>query len=297
MDIILTSNFHYSTSKPVSLAEVGQALQALDRIIQRSPAVLEALIPGLRIKQIRGYPLRISEGSLDEDIKLHVVAEIQQALQAKVESVGERLGIETLQKDSKLISWVLMALIVTGAITAYNAIFPTKEAYHIQGDNNTIFNIGGDITGLDPAQLRAIIDAQAGDRKSLSRDAVDVLRPAKASPGAGFRSGELELTPPAVAEVPFALPDLDDPEVEELFDVEGQIRASDLDSTKSGWRVLIPAISDQRIKMHVAPGIDLEELSTRKTFTGDVVVVRRRLPDGTLRPVLVLLNSVREEPR
>lgn len=294
MDSQLSTRLYYSTSEPVPLSDLAASLHALDRVVQRSPAVLERLIPGLRVIKIEAFPLTITEGSLLEDIGLKLVTEYQGKLAGQIGEAGEQLGIEALQDNSQLISWVIIALVAFGCVVAYRKIFPSAPSLHIEGNNNTIFNIGRNLTGVDPDQLRAIVEAAAGNRHKMAADAVAVLRPARRDRSSTFSAGGFELPAEYINEVPFAVPPQEDDEVEDLADVEVQVRATDRDSTKSGWSAIVPAVSNKRIKMHISPGIDLEALARSVVIRGRISVIRRRAKDNTMKPALIMLHEIHE---
>jgi hypothetical protein len=290
----LSTRLYYSTTAPVSLKELAASLAALDRVVQRSPKVMEQLIPGLRVKRIEAFPLTISEGSLLEDIGFKLISEYQEKLEDRISEAGGHLGIEALQDDSQLISWIIIALVAVGCVFAYRKIFPSAPSLHIEGNNNVIFNVGRDLTGVDPDQLRAIVESAAGNKHQIAADAVGVLKPARGDRRSSFSAGGHHLSPDYINEVPFAVPVQEDDDVEDLTDAEVHVRATDRDNTKSGWSAIVPEVSERRIKMHVSPGIDIDSLARSRIVRGRISVIRRRAKDNQLKPALIMLHEIHE---
>lgn len=301
MEIILSPTLYYDTKVPPSLGDVGASLQALERIAKRAPAVLERLFDGLSVSDISAHVERIENGSLSDQILLKITAQVQQSIQRRIEGIGEKLGIEKLKANSELMSWVILLLIIVGGTLAVQMFTPNPSAgTHIEGDRNVILTIGQDMTGYTPEELADFVNQSVRDKKQLARDAVEVLAPARADPNTSLsngRGGNIRISPESIREIPRHLaPDEEEETLLDLSRADIFIRATDMDSGKKGWGVVIPEIHpERRITMHVTPGIDLVKLARHERVVGDVTVLMKPDGKGGTRPFRVILHELYTE--
>ena len=74
-----------------------------------------------------------------------------------------------------------------------------------------------------------------------------------------------------------------------------EIHRSDRDSNVSGWRAIIRAVSDKKVRAELSPEISPAVLYPQIEVTGDVLVVQERNNDGDLVPKTYHLLSVSED--
>lgn len=189
----------------------------------------------------------------------------------------------------------LVGIIVASTILSCGIYFGEKktvapqERYAIEMNNNVIVNMGSDLTHLDPDQFQSIIRASLkGREKRILGDSIDFLRPAMRDPGADItfdQNDSLRISPEAIMAFPKQKPEPEETmEVYENIDLT--IRAIDLDSTKTGWAALIPAISDHRIKVQLAPSIDPLTLMANPKIKANVTVLFRETDKGRPAPFI-----------
>ncbi|MCY1309371.1 hypothetical protein D9M70_594610 [compost metagenome] len=80
---------------------------------------------------------------------------------------------------------------------------------------------------------------------------------------------------------------------EALPDVDLHIRATNLDSTTSGWAGLIPGIIDRRLPLELAEGVDPKDVASKFKVRADVTVIYE--PKGKakkLTPVRIILTGL-----
>jgi hypothetical protein len=81
-------------------------------------------------------------------------------------------------------------------------------------------------------------------------------------------------------------------EVVRMDSVELNVRSMDLDSDRKGWFVVIPSVSDERIKMNVDDGVDKFAVVPGRPLMADVSVYYR-VADGVRTANRCVMHAVR----
>lgn len=297
--MLTTTNqsIYFSNKNHVSIEDVANSLLAFKSLLEVTPDVLEKLIPGLHIKSITVDLNEIKAGSLWEDVVVKLVWGSQEKLTEDVEKLRTHLQMEELMNNKKLLGAIVLCLILGGGwylLTKSNA--SPEQKISIEANQNVIINIGAEITGLTSDQFKAIIDSAIARNDQVKKDAVKIVRPAKRERDASIMMNNEESTSinsSAIRAMPSMTPDIDQPEtIADFKNVEIQIRATDLDSTKKGWAAVVPSVSDGRTRMHLDPHIKVEDLIGKKIVTGDITVVFKQDNSGNKFPSLIFLRSL-----
>ena len=297
--MLTTTNqsIYFSNKNHVSIEDVANSLLAFKSLLEVTPDVLEKLIPGLHIKSITVDLNEIKAGSLWEDVVVKLVWGSQEKLTEDVEKLRTHLQMEELMENKKLLGAIVLCLILGGGwylLTKSNA--SPEQKISIEANQNVIINIGAEITGLTSDQFKAIIDSAIARNDQVKKDAVKIVRPAKREHDASIMMNKEESTSinsSAIRAMPSMTPDIDQPEtIDDFKNVEIQIRATDLDSTKKGWAAVVPSVSDGRTRMHLDPHIKVEDLIGKKVVTGDITVVFKQDSSGNKFPALIFLRSL-----
>lgn len=297
--MLITTNqsIYFSNKSHIPIEDVANSLLAFKSLLEVTPDIFEKLIPGLHIKSITVDLNEIKAGSLLEDVIVKFIWGSQEKLTDDVQNLRTHMQMEELMQNKKLLGAIVLCLVLAGGLyvlTKSNA--PAEQKISIEANQNVIINIGADITGLTNEQFKAIIDSAISRNDQLKKDAVKIVRPAKREPDSSITMNNEEATSinsSAIRAMPSITPEIDQPEtIDDFKNVEIQIRATDLDSTKKGWAAVVPGVSDRRTKMHLDPHIKVEDLLGKKLVTGDITVVFKQDNSGNKVPSLIFLRSL-----
>jgi hypothetical protein len=290
------------TAETVSLADVIDSLQAQQRLLQEGVAVLARAAPDsdLRIVAIRVNNIVASSMLIDLGIELYHA--YQTSIDDKVIKGIEGLtGTDVPAEYEALVTLAALGVTYFVARWAYDKVFNRKKkeqpklapapSIHIDGDYNRVVTIIADRLNLDPSAIdRAFEDEiTPKKRRQLVGRVTDFLRPAKAEPGSSIEvEGLGEIAPETIAEYPNEadLAGLEDTTILDLPGAFIEIRATDRDSLKTGWKakILWNENFPTRLPMDLYPTVDADSLADHKVVKADLAIEFARERGGTLRP-------------
>lgn len=282
-----THEIFWSTREPVPIGEVIETLQALERIVRMCPKVLEG-ITLIDIDHIGVYVDAVESGSLTDKIIIKLFFKDEESFDAFLDKIGEKVrGMPR----SVLIGAVIAAIVGYGAWLAAKVGNQAGQTT-IANNNTTIINLGAGQVDMTPETFRAIVETAITDKKALATNAVKLFKPARSDGQASIViDGNTSTTfPPEVIAATPRLAEVDRQErVEDLSDVDLQIRAMDMDSPNKGWAALIPGRVDRRVKLKLDPRVKTTDVAGRFAVRADVSVYykidrsgRKMIPDYIL---------------
>lgn len=299
MELVTGQSVYYSNKNHLPLEDVAESLLALKAIIEATPDVLERLQPGLQIQKVNVFINEIKAGSLWEDLIVKFLFGNQEKLDSSLQSLREDIAVDSLISNRTLVGMIIGALITGGGLYLLNKLKgPEEQKQALQANQNVFIINGANIAGVNEEQFRSIIQGTLARNEHLPKEAVKAVRPAKRE---GETSIMLNQDPKttidnsAIRAMPASLPDDEPPEtVEDFYDVEIQIRAIDLDSTKRGWAAVVPSINSRRTKMHLDPHIKVHDLLGKTVINGDISVMFRYDDTGAKVPNLIFLRELKK---
>lgn len=298
MEFTISQQIYYSNRKLVPIKDVAESLLALEAILRQTPQILESFFPGTKIQQVDIFINELQSGSIYEDIFVKFVFGDQQKFDAFIEGSREKLGMEFLMNNPKLLSAIVLAIIFGGGLYFLNkdpAAKPEQRAA-IEANNNTIIQIGSGMLEIKPEHFKAIIEAATKDKEVVAKNAIKIVNPAKLDPEASItfsHDPELQIKNEAVKAMPKYIPESEDDEyIEDFKSIELEVRAIDLDSTKRGWAVVAPEIHKKRVRLQIDPSVDPVELSNIRKLKADVTVIFGFDREGNKIPKLIFLRKI-----
>lgn len=278
-ELVIEHHLEYTTKEPISIPEIVDALLGLERIIQRTPDVLETLFPNTKITNVNVLLANLESGSLIEDIIVKFVFGKQEDFDDFIKKVREKCQMDKLKDNKVLLTSIIVSLILTGG---YYAVKKSggdpQKLYQIEANNNTIINIGAGMVEMSPELFKSIIETTIKKDTNLATDAIHIIKPAKKTESAEIifdNIQDLKVTKNTVSSIPSYLyqEDEDAEHFEDLKDVFLEIRAMDLDRKRQGWAAVVPAYSKERAKLQIDAIINLESLKGKSKLKGDVTLV------------------------
>ena len=277
-EISLPMPFFFDRRTTPSLQEVVDSLQGFDAIAKRFPKILSALL-GAPIKSVTVDVNKIEIGSLYDDLIVKFGFGGQEQTDLFMKEMHEKF-----MSHKAVPFFLFFALLIAGGIVAYNVVSPDNASSSavINSNNTTIINMISADVGKDADAVREIIERAIprSDSIKLAKDSYKVFSAFGDSDSLRFKNFEAYRLPKDVVDTFPSSLDFDS--VQELKDFENvdvQIRAADLDSVDRGWAAKVPAVSDRRVKVKVANGVDVSKVQIGANVKADVTVVYKTKND------------------
>lgn len=295
MELVVKQQIYYSNKQLVPIREVAESLLALEAVIRHSPQVLEALFPGTTIDAVDIFIKELRSDSIWEDVVIKFVFGSQKKFDQFVTNVRERVGMDNLVNNPQLLSAIILVLILTGGAYYLGKDTPEQRAT-IEANNNTIINIGAGMMEMSSEEFKVLVEGAIKDKAKLAKDAVRVVKPAKLDPTASitFNDNErLQITPEAVRAMPRYVSEPEEEEfIEDFVEIEMELRATDLDSTKRGWAVVVPELSERRVRLQLDPTVNPEALYEKRKFRANATIIFGHDKEYKKIPKLVFLREI-----
>lgn len=262
---------HYTTESPVSIEHVIDSLRSLERIIKRTGPFVEKAFEGIEVIDTQVYVSEIQSGSLINDFVVKYVCG------GKDNAEKAKELFRTMMNDSGALKTVVT--LGVGALMAYGVmqVLPSGQmSKHTEAYNSVVLEAGGDIN-LSGQKIKEILEG-VRDKRSLAKDAVDAMRPAKGDNSSILVEGNSKLTIPSemVTEAPDEYEPPQPVEKEEKFnDVKVLISASDRDNNDKGWAGIVVGVAETRTKIILSDNLDPRELHGQTKLQANVVVTSR----------------------
>lgn len=273
MEIVFEHEIYFSNKNHLLLTDVAKSLLALDRNVKAVPLALEKIYEDVQATGIELYIDELHTGSLTEKIKFKLRLALQQHIETESGAKLGKLSKESKERQEQVIAWLVTAVILIGLKVGAEAIRSGSDKPHLEDRIAISLGEGSQITTIDQQVLNiAIVDALSETPGSIT-GAIEFARLAKKDSTAFIRINDQPfVSTEALAEVPSATVEANREKTLELSGTQILIRATDRDSGKKGWGATIPAFSDSRMRVTVAPGIDLNALAHRDSVTGNVTI-------------------------
>ncbi len=273
MDIVFEHEIYFSNKNHMLLGDVAKSLLALDRNVKAVPLALEKLYEDVQSTGIDLYIDELHTGSLTEKIKFKLRLALQQHIEKASGTKLGKLSKESQERQEQIVAWLVTAVILIGLKVGAEAIRSESDKPNLENKIDISLSEGSKITAIEQQVLNiAIVDALRETPGSIT-GAIEFARPAKKDPAAFIRINDQPfVSAEALAEVPSTTIETEREKTLELSDTQILIRATDRDSGKKGWGATIPAFSDSRMRVTVAPGIDLNALAHQDSVTGNVTI-------------------------
>ncbi|MFA5058631.1 MAG: hypothetical protein WC485_11000 [Opitutaceae bacterium] len=284
LTLCFSHRIFYKTENPVPAEEIAEALMALSRVVQRSPAVMKRLVPGISVPTVELLVEKLESGSLTEDFIVKFFFGSQKKMDRAIKRFREALGVDLTSKAG-VVRTIVWALVIYGAYYAItHSDKPAKPTVEI--GHNTIINVGAAEMNMTPDQLVKVIEAAVGNKNQLASDAVKVIRPAKTDPKAEIivdGNSDLAVTNKVIVQVPSEFKPDKSEESKVVEHTEIRLRALDLDSSEHGWAAVVLAFSPRRLPMAIDPAINSDDLFGKKIVHGTIEALSRRDQYGRLQ--------------
>lgn len=277
-EISLPMPFFFDRKTTPSLQEVVDSLQGFDAIAKRFPKILSALLEA-PIKSVTVDVNKIEIGSLYDDLVVKFGFGGQEQTDLFMKEMHEKF------MNHKAVPFFLFfALLIAGGIIACKVLAPddVPSSAVINSNNTTVINLISADVGKDADAVREIIERAIprSDSIKLAKDSYKIFSAFGDSDSLQFRNFESYSLPKEVVDTFPSSLDFDSvQELKDFDNVDVQIRAADLDSVERGWAARVPTVSDRRIKVKVANGVDVSKVQIGADVKADITVVYKTKND------------------
>lgn len=167
VEIEVHQQIYYSNKKLIPIRDVAESLIALEAIFRQSPDILEAIFPNTEISSVEIYINELKSDSLWEDIVVKFIFKDQGNLDAFIASLRERVGMDSIMNDGKLLAVIAINIILLCGIYILNQdkSSSSEQKTIIEANNNTIIQIGAGLVDLSAQDFKALIDSAIKDKK------------------------------------------------------------------------------------------------------------------------------------
>lgn len=273
-------------------AQAVNALLAMDRILSRSPLILNNRLRRKAILEARVYVEDLHAGSLFQKYLIKFLFKDEQGEDEFFEWLRSNTGMDK-SKVRVLITAITTGLIAAGATYGTYKYLSGKEAGErapvVVAWNNNIIQLGAGELQMTPREFSMILD-RAGGRPQNAKDVSRLLKATKADPQAmailqAVDAPQFSIPNEVIDAVPTheEISERDPDGSTKLEKVTVYLRATDLDNVKTGWAATVEEISDRRLKLELADNIRPEMIFGRKTVTADIEAIFKRLATGDRR--------------
>lgn len=299
MELVTSQSVYYSNKAHLQIEDVAASLLSLKAFIEVTPEILERLYPGLHVQRVDVHINELKAGSLFEDFVIKFVFGDQAAFDKAIESVKKKLRVDEYLANKPLLSQILVGLILTaGEVGLQRLGAPDEQKQVIQINKSVVIVDGAARAGVKESELNSAIEDAVKRNNHLVKEAVKVVQPAKREVDTSIvfnRDVGSVIQSQTVRAMPsMSVEDTREETMEDYEDVEIQIRATDLDSTKKGWGAVLPSIGNRRAKMHLDPHINPNDLLGKAYVQGDVTVLYKYDDNGKAYPSLIYLRNIRK---
>jgi len=216
----------------------------------------------------------------------------QRDLVEEVPALVEKLtGVPVSDQYDTLVTVLVMLLLFYGADYAYRRITANTSSAKIKGMFDGLVADTARLTNKSEDQVRAVLEEKYGKTKikRLASAAAKFFSPAKHEKSVRVIAGPIEVPYDVVEEIP-TVGEIEEIKAEETStpypNVEIELHAQDMDKRKAGWAGVVPSVSSERMRMHVYPTIQPEEIYLKQRLRGDVIVMAKKQADGSYKPYL-----------
>lgn len=286
----ISHRVYYNTKKPLPIKEVVLALQGLEGLLKPLPLVLGKLT-GIDVDGAEFLIEHIESGSLVEDIAIRFFFKDRSNLDAFIDKISENKTVKSLVITSAIAGLLGYGLHIAMA---------DKPAPAITATNSVIIQNGAGSLNISNEAFAAALADAVRDKKGIAESALKLIGPARMDPQSSIEfNGQISIPPVAIAEAPRKIELEANERLEEHVNTVLTIRATNLDSKKSGWAGRL-GNRDDRLPIELDPAVRQEDIFGRSTVLVDAALIfKEKGRSRELKPNRIYVRRIhhREEKK
>lgn len=270
----LSYKIKYETKNHVPIDEVISALTSLNTLLASTSSVASSL-SNIEIQGQQIFVQKIDSGSLIEEIAVSLIF-------GKKEKMDEFLQ---WLHDTNMRNILLGAVLGGGLVFGYNVLThnnsdPSANTGSLisNSPNSMIINFpAGALSEEMRTQVNQEIAKRVSNKNEYAKQTLNFFKPMHNDPNAAISLGDgdvkAEIPAKNIAKIPTRYVAKKNNRFEDLDGVEIELRATDLDSKKTGWAGSIIGVTG-RLKIEIPSTIDPSELYGKAKIVADVTLER-----------------------
>ncbi len=299
MDIRLPHQFIYETESPVPVSDVIASLIGAEQLLRELTPLLEGLIPGLSVEKIEVSVQEINQGSLKEILTIALFVAYQNDLEKDVTALLSKLtGTPIDQHYNTLITVMFMLMAFYGLYFLYAQVNKAAFGKLIRAQlDDLVADLSAELS-VPENKIRKLLETKYAKSRlrMVAHSALHFFAPSKHQQNVPVLIGDRRVDSDTVAEIPSDA-QIESSEVPEIYrpmdNVQIELHAQDMDRTKQGWAAVVPEIGKKRLRMEIYPPIKPEDIYTKTSIRGDIMLVTQKKPDGSYEPSMFHLINLR----
>lgn len=261
---------------------VAESLSGWNGLYRRVPGILGEYHPAFKHLRMVPFVESIDHGSMIARILARLVTTNEQdaaAMERDIDALTDLAKQTLLENVARMniegknaIYAILGGAVAIGALNMAGYLARPERAT-ITNESGVVINNSAINLHIAPGELTNMIELATRDNARLTKQTLAALRPAGVlSEGVvniGDTGTNIVVSAAAARIVAYTNPDDLKPRIEtrRLVNTPIDIRAIDLDKKTSGWAVVLPSVSSNRVRLTVSDSI---QLTSAGSFTGDV---------------------------
>ncbi len=288
-DLSLSFEFSltYNNAELMQVKDVIESLKGLEGLSVRFLPEALTKLTGVGVERAEVYVEGFEYGSFIEKIVVRLFFKNEENMNKFLDKVRDGTisfynkipGRSRPVLKAATITAAMAAITIVGTSYAIGTTDNPPPANIINLENSPIIIIGAEAYKSSPAEFLATIKEVVDvNKKHAAANAARLVSPAKQGENGtlSFYSADSEALLEIDAETVIATPSkVEMPPYEhtqEFPDVDLHIRATDRDSSKTGWAGVIPGIAERRVKLVLDENIDPAVLAAMDIVRADVKV-------------------------
>lgn len=274
----LSDEVKFNITQPIEVQDIVKSLQALEKIVKHSTKTFSKL-GGAEVEEVKLYIQTIEKSSLVEKFIVKLIFKNEENLDKFLENTHEWVKEQCKEHPvrSSFVGLVISGMIAYGF---YHLGANSGNLINITGNYNTIITNGAKQLNITQEEFKNAIEANKNNRKTLAKNAVEFVQPAKTSLGDvsiefgnnETSEGNIIIPPEVIADIPKKL----EPEkaIEQSTDMNNitlHIRALDRDDYK-GWQGYVEGSFTKRIPIEIPQTINLNEISSKEAIKANITL-------------------------
>lgn len=269
----------YTNPKGIPIPEIAESLLALENIVKFYPNLLNNVlkhkkIKGLKFDYVSVKLQKLESGSLIEDIIVRLFFKDKENLNRFLDKIRNKYHLEIMSEKA----FAAIFLLILASWLLNSCANQPESAVSINITNSGYLNVSSNALGVSNDELLSLMQKSIHETKSrqkikIGNSAIKFLGPIKRSAGniivdqddnLSVFGSDIESLPKTAKELPTTI-------TRTYENVSIYVRALDRDDPKKGWSIIVPDVSNKRVKVIINPQINLNELASREAFIGTVI--------------------------
>ncbi|QKG70534.1 hypothetical protein [Erythrobacter mangrovi] len=291
----------YLTEDPVPIRDIIASLQGADAAIREAGRLLPLLVDGIKVEKV---DIKVREVAQESPLRELFVVALFLAFQPDLEEevpqlIANATGMVIPDRFDTVVTVLALIVVFYGAGALKDLVFGKGADGAAKAQLDGLIKELAPEVGKSEKQIRDILENRYSERtvwKRLANTTSRFFAPSKQQNSAPMEINGRQITRDTVQDIPaeFLVDDAADENPTRYFaNARIELRAEDKDHTGRGWAGVVPAISDQRLRMKLMEDVSADDLWGRDAVVGDLTVIYEKV-GAEIVPKEIHLHNVKD---